>query len=156
MTQPEQFNTPTQPLSSGSNFPGAGQVAPAQAGFPIEQNNPAPFGMQAQPQQASYPQAGYPAAGYPGAGAAAQSFVNVQVGGVDRNGLGTAGFVVGLVAAIFSIIPIIGLIAWVLAPVGAILSGVGMTREPKGLAISGLVLSLIALIICIAWVSAFS
>lgn len=77
------------------------------------------------------------------------------------NGLATSGFVVSLIAAVFSIIPLIGVISWVLAPIGIILSGVGLSSAQKsgvgkGLSIAGLVLGLVALVICILWVVAVS
>lgn len=77
-----------------------------------------------------------------------------------RNGMGTAGFVLGLLAAIFSVIPIVGVVAWPLLLVGAPLSSVGIARggrgvaTNRGLAIAGLVLSLVALVFCIVWVAA--
>lgn len=64
----------------------------------------------------------------------------------QSNGIGTAGFVLALIGLFLGWVPILGLIIWVL---GLILSGVGVTREPKGLAIAGLVISLIQLIILI-------
>ncbi|MFI5606224.1 MmpS family transport accessory protein [Amycolatopsis sp. NPDC051903] len=74
-----------------------------------------------------------------------------------KNGLGTAGFVLGLIGLIFSFIPIIGLIAWPLVILGIIFAAVGLGRirkhraTNKGLTITGLVLSVIGLIICIVW-----
>jgi uncharacterized membrane protein len=78
-----------------------------------------------------------------------------------QNGLGTAGFVLGLIGLLFSPIPLIGVIAWPLVILGLIFSLVGLTRATKGratnkgLAIAGVVLSVIGLIICILWVAAF-
>lgn len=59
------------------------------------------------------------------------------------NGLGTAGFVLALVALFFGWIPILGWIIWAL---GLILSFAGVFKAPKGLAIAGLVISLIGII----------
>ncbi|UOZ04285.1 DUF4190 domain-containing protein [Amycolatopsis sp. WQ 127309] len=79
-----------------------------------------------------------------------------------RNGLGTAGFVLGLVGLIFSPIPIIGLVAWPLVIIGLVLSFLGLGRANKGvatnkgLAIAGIVLSAIGLVVCVIWVAAFS
>lgn len=78
-----------------------------------------------------------------------------------ENGLGTAGFVLGLVGLIFAFIPLIGVIAWPLTILGLIFGIVGTVRanrdqaDNKGLAISGLVLSVVGLIICIVWTAAF-
>ncbi|WP_143267934.1 DUF4190 domain-containing protein [Amycolatopsis alba] len=79
-----------------------------------------------------------------------------------RNGLGTAGFVLGLVGLLFSPIPFIGVIAWPLVIVGIILSGIGFSRAKsgvannKGLALTGIILSAIGLVICILWTAVFS
>ena len=59
------------------------------------------------------------------------------------NGLGTAGFVLALIALFFGWIPILGWIVWVL---GLIFSFVGVFKPPRGLAIAGLVISLIGII----------
>jgi hypothetical protein len=78
-----------------------------------------------------------------------------------RNGMGTAGFVLGLVALLLAWIPVVGVIAWPLSIVGAILSGVGLHRistrcaDNKGLAWTGLITSAVALLICIIWLVAF-
>ncbi|WP_409184618.1 DUF4190 domain-containing protein [Amycolatopsis sp. VS8301801F10] len=74
-----------------------------------------------------------------------------------KNGLGTAGFVLGLVGLIFAFLPIIGIIAWPLVILGIIFSALGFVRTRsgkatnKGLSIAGLVLSVIGLVICIVW-----
>ncbi|GAB3145456.1 hypothetical protein GCM10027258_36000 [Amycolatopsis stemonae] len=76
-----------------------------------------------------------------------------------RNGLGTAGFVLGLLGLLFSPIPLIGVIAWPLVILGLILSFVGLSRankgvaSNKGLSIAGVVLSAIGLLVCIIWVA---
>jgi hypothetical protein len=81
---------------------------------------------------------------------------------VPRNGLGTAGFVVGLIGLVFSPIPIIGVVAWPLVILGLIFSLVGFSRARKGqatnkgLAVAGIVLSAIGLVICILWVAVFT
>lgn len=79
-----------------------------------------------------------------------------------KNGVGTAGFVCGLLGIIFAWIPIIGVIAWPLVIVGLILSWVGLNNakkgraDNKGLAIAGIVCSAIGLFICIIWASVFA
>jgi hypothetical protein len=45
-----------------------------------------------------------------------------------RNGLGTAGFVLGLVGLLLSFIPLIGVVAWPLVILGLVLSIVGIVR----------------------------
>ena len=62
------------------------------------------------------------------------------------NGVGTAGFVLALIALFVGWIPVLGWIVWVL---GLILSFVGVFKSPKGLSIAGLVISLIGIILLI-------
>uniref|UniRef100_UPI0040470DB6 hypothetical protein n=1 Tax=Mariniflexile sp. TaxID=1979402 RepID=UPI0040470DB6 len=64
----------------------------------------------------------------------------------ESNGTGTAGFVLALIALFLGWIPVLGWILWIL---GLILSFVGIFKNPKGLAIAGLVISLIGLILLI-------
>jgi len=73
------------------------------------------------------------------------------------NGLGTAGFVLGLIGLVLSFIPLIGIVAWPLVILGIIFSAVGISKAAKGratnkgLAIAGLAVSLVGLVICILW-----
>ena len=76
-----------------------------------------------------------------------QQIIINQVQEKKSNGVGTAGFVLALIAIFFSWVPVLGWILWVL---GLILSFVGVFKKPKGLAIAGLVISLIGLILIIA------
>ncbi|MGC1203765.1 MAG: hypothetical protein WA839_02645 [Flavobacteriaceae bacterium] len=64
----------------------------------------------------------------------------------ESNGTGTTGFVLALIALFLGWIPILGWIIWIL---GLILSFVGIFKKPKGLAIAGLVISLLGLILLI-------
>ncbi|HEV2784712.1 MAG TPA: DUF4190 domain-containing protein [Actinophytocola sp.] len=79
-----------------------------------------------------------------------------------ENGLGTAGFVLGLVGLVFSPVPLIGVVAWPLVILGLILSLVGLGRANKGratnkgLAVAGVVLSALGLAICILWAAVFT
>ncbi|MEY7974165.1 DUF4190 domain-containing protein [Saccharomonospora xinjiangensis] len=72
-----------------------------------------------------------------------------------RNGLGTAGFVVGLIGLVLSPLPFIGILAWPLVALGVIFSAVGIARVKarkatnKGLSIAGLVLSVIGVVISV-------
>lgn len=63
------------------------------------------------------------------------------------NGLGTAGFVLALIALFLGWIPFLGWIVWLL---GLIFSACGMFKAPRGLAIAGLVISLIGVILLLA------
>lgn len=78
------------------------------------------------------------------------------------NGLGTAGFVVGLIGLLFSFIPLIGVVAWPLVILGIIFSAIGISKATKGratnkgLAIAGLVVSIAGLVVCILWVAVWN
>lgn len=72
-----------------------------------------------------------------------QVFINQQ-GGRNTNGMGTAGFVLALIALLVGWVPGLGWICWLL---GLIFSCVGMARMPKGLAIAGLVISVFGLVL---------
>lgn len=62
----------------------------------------------------------------------------------QSNGTGTAGFVLSLISLVLSWLPGIGWIIWFL---GFLLSFIGMFRSPRGLAITGFIISIIDLII---------
>ena len=63
----------------------------------------------------------------------------------QSNGLGIAGFVLGLLGLIFVWVPFL---SWILLLIGLILSGVALTmKKAKGLAIAGLVLSVIGILL---------
>ncbi|MBI1647456.1 hypothetical protein I7X30_10325 [Capnocytophaga sp. 051621] len=64
----------------------------------------------------------------------------------NSNGIGTAGFILALIAIFLVWVPFLGWIVWIL---GLILSGIGVTKTPRGLAIAGLAISLIGLIFLI-------
>ncbi len=74
-----------------------------------------------------------------------QTTVIVQQSG-KSNGLGTAGFVLALLSIFLGWIPGVGWILWIL---GLIFSFCGIFKSPRGLAITGLVLSLLGLLILI-------
>lgn len=79
-----------------------------------------------------------------------------------HNGFGTAGFVLGLLGLLFSVLPIVGVVAWPLVILGIIFAAIGLHRVAKGratnkaLTIAGLVLSVIGLVICILWTAVFT
>lgn len=62
----------------------------------------------------------------------------------NKNGVGIAGFVLALIAIFLGWVPVLGWIIWVL---GLILSFVGVFKKPRGMAIAGLVISLIGIIL---------
>lgn len=83
-------------------------------------------------------------------GAQQNVYVNVSS---DKNSLGTAGFVLALLALIFCWIPVLDWILWFL---GAIFSFIGVFKQPRGLAIAGLVISFIGIIIMVAVIGAIA
>ncbi|HJE87668.1 hypothetical protein [Rikenella microfusus] len=76
-----------------------------------------------------------------------QQTVIIQQVEKRSNGIGTAGFILALVTLFLGWIPVFGWILWVL---GLIFSAVGVTKRPKGLAIAGLVISLIGIVFLLA------
>jgi hypothetical protein len=70
----------------------------------------------------------------------------VNVPQQQSNKVGTAGFVLALIAIFLGWIPVLG---WVLWLIGLILSFAGLFKKPKGLAIAGFAISLIDLILLI-------
>ena len=62
------------------------------------------------------------------------------------NGIGTAGFIIALVALFLGWIPIFGWILWVL---GLLFSFIGVFKSPRGLSIAGLVISFIGVILIV-------
>lgn len=114
-----------------------------------------PYQPQYPPQRPGWPRENghVPGYGYPG-NHPAQPPVVVRG---DRNGLGTAALVLGILAAIFSFIPLVGVIAWPLGIIGLVLAFVGLSRANRGeatnrgVAIGGLATSGLALVICFLW-----
>jgi hypothetical protein len=109
------------------------------------------------PQQPPYPPMpphGHPGNGYPGHYPPLGPQVVLRG---DRNGLGTAALVLGIVAVVFSFIPLVGIIAWPIGITGLILGFVGLARvnrreaTNRGVAIAGLITSGAALVICVLW-----
>lgn len=74
--------------------------------------------------------------------------VAVHIGGRPRqakNAMGTAGFVVGLIGLLMPL-----LLGLVMGIIGTVFSGIGLSRPaPKGLAVAGLILSILAILIII-------
>ena len=68
------------------------------------------------------------------------------------NGLGVTGFVLSVLALLLGWVPVIGWIVWLL---GLIFSLIGIFRKPRGLAIAGLLLSLLAFIVILYMTGTF-
>lgn len=69
-----------------------------------------------------------------------------------NNGIGTAGFVVSLLACFSGMFMVPAVLLWL---VGLILSAIGMNRTPRGLAIAGFVISLVPLLLIVLLVFLF-
>ena len=126
----------------------AGPGEPAQ-GYHPQYGAPANLPQYAAPQQQAPYGGAQPGYGYP-------STVVIQQ--APSNGLGTAGFVLGLLGLILCWVPVFGIILGLL---GVILGGVGISSGKKkgagtGLAISGLVLGLISLVPAVIIIAAVS
>jgi hypothetical protein len=81
--------------------------------------------------------------------------VHVHVAPQDT-GLAIASLILGIFSICTVWIPIIGLIAWILAPLGLILGLVALKRPVgpgRGVAIAGIVCSAIGLLGCIGWIA---
>src|SRR4029453_4991728 len=65
------------------------------------------------------------------------------------NGLGVAALVVGVVAAVLSVIPLLGMTAFFLGPVAIVLGIIAffLKNRKKGMAIAGAILGIISLIV---------
>lgn len=62
------------------------------------------------------------------------------------NSMGTAGFIIALLGFIFCWMPIVDIILWFL---GLVFSIIGIFKAPRGMAIAGLILSLVIIIVII-------
>lgn len=77
---------------------------------------------------------------------------------VMRNNAAVVGATLGTVALFMSLLPLIGILAWVIAPIGLISSAVGILvgmarRVGRFGAWWGLLTSGMALLVCTAWVA---
>lgn len=76
--------------------------------------------------------------------------------------MGTAALVLGILGVLFSLIPLIGVIAWPMVIIGLVLGVLGILRvnarraDNRGVAISGTVLSAVGLLICVLYTVAFA
>src|SRR5215212_4801706 len=71
------------------------------------------------------------------------------------NGLGTAGLVLGIIALVLAVIPIVGVTAWFIWPVGLVLAVIGFARvrsgeaTNRGPALAGVITSGVAAAVCL-------
>lgn len=98
-----------------------------------------PYQGQQPYQQQPYQQQGYP-----------QQIIITQQP-ARKNGLGTAGFVLAILALVFCWVPFLDFIFWIL---GAVFSVIGLFKAPRGLAIAGTVISFFGIIVLILFFGA--
>lgn len=72
------------------------------------------------------------------------------------NGLGIAALVLGIVGGLVGLIPILGWIGLVACFVGVVLGAIGAFRVPRGLAIAGVIVSILGLILGFASNASFA
>jgi hypothetical protein len=81
---------------------------------------------------------------------------NLNQGGYvqpQSNGLAVASLVLGILSVLFVWIPFVGLVSWILAPIGLVLGLVALNRPfGRGMAIAGSICSGVGLLGCIGWV----
>lgn len=79
------------------------------------------------------------------------SSTTVIVDGGRSNGMGTAGFVLALLAFFVCWVPVVDIVVWFL---GALFSFIGLFKAPRGLAIAGFIISFIGIIIIVTFFGA--
>jgi hypothetical protein len=72
----------------------------------------------------------------------------------DRNSLGKASFIIGVIGLVFSFIPIIGFVSWLLGPLAILFGLIALRKQNRSLAIAGCITGAIALFICVSWLNA--
>lgn len=74
------------------------------------------------------------------------------------NGWGITALVLGIVAVVFSFIPVMGVVAFVLGPLAVLFGIIGATRKfaKKGAAIAGIVLGILSIVIAAIWMAVVS
>jgi len=84
-------------------------------------------------------------------GSQGQTVIVNQLPEKKSNGVGTAGFILAIIGFFLGWIPYLGWLVWAL---GLILSAIGVFKQPRGLAIAGLIIS-VAVIILIVFVFSY-
>lgn len=145
----QQLVPQASPYPARPPMAGAPQPHPYGGQFPNHPQAGQPVASPSQPYPPQVQTSGSPAnpavESTPNTSMSTNVYVNASVSG-QRNGIGTAGFVLALLGAFLSWVPFAGWILWVL---GAILSVVGLFRTPRGMAIAGTVISFFNLIVLI-------
>jgi hypothetical protein len=74
----------------------------------------------------------------------------------DSNGMALASMIIGLCAALLALIPIIGFISWLLAPLAIVFGLIGMNSDNgRGFALTGIISGGVGLLICVFWLMAW-
>ena len=132
--------------------PQYGQQSSQQVPPQYQQTPPPPYGQQSSRQvPPQYQQTPPPQYGQQVPPQYTQPYYN-QPQPSRSNGLGITGFVLSVLALLLGWVPVIGWIVWLL---GLIFSLIGIFRKPRGLAIAGLLLSLLALIVILYMTGTF-
>lgn len=76
-------------------------------------------------------------------------------------GLGVAALILGIISFIVALIPCVGILAVFTAIVSVVLGAIGLSQanrndSPKGLAIGGLILGVVALLVAVLWLAFFA
>lgn len=75
---------------------------------------------------------------------------------VMKNGNATASLTLGIIALVLSFAPLVGMVAWVLAPLGLVFGGLaGGKPVGQGARLAGLITSGLALLVCLVWAAFF-
>lgn len=100
------------------------------------------------------PQGSAPAHSASGSAAFASSQHN-STPPVRGNAFGITALVLGIVAVVFSFIPVMGMAAFILGPLAVLFGIVGVTRKfsKKGAAVAGLVLGILSVVIAAIWLA---
>ena len=77
-----------------------------------------------------------------------------QSQGVDNKSFGVVAFIIGLIGLVMVFIPLIGVVAWLLAPLAILCGGIAIRRSSGAFGIIGLILGLLTLAVCISWLRA--
>ena len=144
-------NSWQQPEAQGQPYDASATPnPPEQQGWPRDAapgspNNPyPPYDQWGRPGGYYQPQGGRPGQyGQPyreGAGYCRQPWQPYAPGQNRNNGMGTAGFVLSLVSIFIGWVPLVGWLIWILA---SVFSFIGLFRQPRGLAIAGIIISLV-------------
>ena len=70
------------------------------------------------------------------------------------NGMAVASLVLGILSILFVWIPFVGMVSWILAPLGLIFGLIALNKPVgRGMAVAGAICSGVGLLGCIAWVA---